>query len=182
MASDEYQSLAQQLDAPELLPFYRDSLRLWANRLALETHLAGTIKHRPALELTAEAAARFWRANNPVVLVSGFDPTTRHQDVRDTLAARLLPLDVADEADGPIAFIRQLFDALGPEANAPPGPAGWQPLFLSWDVAFSQAHPAQNETYGPGYLQNHYRLGNTDFLTDEQPPTMRPSPSTAAPS
>lgn len=120
MASDEYQSLAQQLDAPELLPFYRDSLRLWANRLALETHLAGTIKHRPALELTAEAAARFWRANNPVVLVSGFDPTTRHQDVRDTLAARLLPLDVADEADGPIAFIRQLFDALGPEANAPP--------------------------------------------------------------
>lgn len=166
---DEYQALAQQLAAPDLPPFLRASLLLRANRLALEAYFPGIIKHRPALELTAEAATRFWRANDPVVLISGFEPTPRHQDVRDTLPARLISLPMPDESEGPLGEAGQLFDALRPGAGDSAAADEWHPMFLSWDVAFSQAHPAQDETYGPGYLQDHYRLGNTDFIAAQQP-------------
>jgi len=176
-ATDEYQALLTQLAAADLPPFFRDGLILRANRLALEAQLAGVIKHRPALELTAEAAARFWRANDPVVLISGFDPTPRYQAVAEAQPAHLLPFDPADFSDESGALIdstMHLLDLLRPVDIVTADSPHWHPLFLSWDVAFSQAHQVENETYAPTYLQDNFRLGNNDFLTAQPPPYDKP--------
>lgn len=169
--SSEYQSLGQLADAlakssgEDAPASLLDSLLLRANRLALEAHCPGLIKHRPAVELVARAASRFWRPNDPVVLIGGFDPTPRHQDIRNSLPARLLSLDgeqYSDDLEGFMRFRSFLEQALF-QGNVTNGRApSWHPVFLAWDIAFSQAHLAQ-EHYGQDYLLSNYALGNTDF-------------------
>ncbi len=138
---------------------------LRANRLALETRFPGLIKHRPALELIPGAASRFWRPNDPVVLIGGFDPTPRHQDIRNSLPARLLRLDSEQFGSDPDGFMRfrsfleqELFQGSVTNVQA----SSWHPVFLAWDFAFSQTHLEQ-EHYDQDYLLGSYPLGNTDF-------------------
>lgn len=131
---------------------------------------------RPALELAPVSAARFWRPNDPVVMVSGFQPSTRYQPMHQSLPTRLVPFDgdlhsTRPEQPGVFQTLLQTvwknekgeIDVIG----APP--AEWQPVFLAWDTSFSQAHQQQDDTYDPAYLQDHYRLGNTDFEAAAQP-------------
>ncbi|CUS04284.2 protein of unknown function [Candidatus Promineifilum breve] len=176
--SGPYQSLKSQLDTPDLPPLLAAALRLRANRLALEAYVPGVIKHRPALELAPQAADRFWRPNDPVALISGYDPTPRHQDTRDNVMARLLPLDwelQGGDPDGLVHFKSLLEELWGGEITTVPSP-DWQPIFLAWDTAFSQAHQSQDQTYDPAYLQANFRLGDTDFAAVQQATYDKPIP------
>ena len=173
-ASWEYQSLRQLLTAKRLPPGVGASIRLRANRLALESHVSDTLKHRPALELTTEAASRFWRPNDPVMLISGFDASPRHQDVRHTLKAHLVA-DVGELHSANIDEIIRLQDLISsihPEERM--RAQDWHPLFLAWDVGFSQAHRVRDEQYSPRYIQDHYRLGNNEIEPREGASTYDP--------
>src|SRR5690606_4614268 len=107
----------------------------------------------------------YWRPNDPVVYISGFEPSTRHQDARESLDTRLVRLDAPQPGPLPISDLAgtTLFADLRKGQTADVAADHWQPLFLSWDVAFSQAHQRQDETYGPDHLREHYSLGNVDF-------------------
>lgn len=143
----------------------RVALLLRANRLALEATFPGLIRHRATLELVPRDASRYWRPNDPVVYISGFEPSTRHQDARESLDTRLVSHDAPQPGPPAISALSgtTLFAELRKGESAAVAADHWQPLFLSWDVAFSQAHQRQDETYGPDHLREHYSLGNVDF-------------------
>ena len=177
-SSDSYNNLITELSQNGLPSFLRASRLMRANRLALEAYFPGCIKHRPALELVPQAASRFWRPNDPVVLISGFAPTPRHQDSKQSTPTALLPIDweLSSQEPDSLHHLKQLLDETFGGSVIHGHSPEWHPIFLAWETAVSQAHQVQSETYGPAYLKDHFRLGAVELELLENPTFDSPNP------
>ena len=138
------------------------SLRLRMNRLTLESWCPNSLKHRPSLELTSQSGARYWRPNDPTLLVSGMHATPRHKNNSISTLADLVDIDIPannalDNQPG------ELFTKVIPTNPTQTETNQRHPIFMDWDMDFSQARTKGDLNYSPGYLQDHYQLGDTDL-------------------
>jgi len=112
--------------------------------------------------LLPTGAPRYWRPNEPVLLLSGDDvrPSSRYSTTSDTLGCRLSTIDVPGDVDGFVAEVTRL-DA----GNnwAPP----WIPLFLEWEAELTPQQPAgashddgqPDLSYTTDFIETNYSLG-----------------------
>lgn len=90
--------------------------------------------------LKAVAAPRFWRANNPVVAISGVT-SPYEPDPDASLAVRLIG-GATSSASLPALGLSQVPDAVGPlldellTAASPAWSQPWAPLFMDWSAQF----------------------------------------------
>lgn len=140
------------------------------NRLALEANFP-QIKHRPKYQLETKAADRYWRPNDPVAFISGFDPSIRHGYPDASRADGLqnckrLPsntnLNTLNQTT--LAGLQAAIQQTKINAASAPAPSDWHPMFLNWDMAFDQVKQSKDDAYGPNYISQYYKLGDTDFI------------------
>ncbi|KAA3634236.1 MAG: hypothetical protein DWQ02_11745, partial [Bacteroidetes bacterium] len=147
------------------------------NRLLLEANFP-QIKHRPKYILETKAAPRYWRPNDPVVLISGFNPSTRygHPDT-----SRVDGLRNCKELDSTINFesvteqslqsLQSSIEQMGIPAYSASATSRWHPLLLNWNMGVFQLpkNSGKEDDYSTGYISKYYKLGETDFIPQSPP-------------
>lgn len=169
--STELKDLKNKLDKVDDNEALKKSLLLRINRLSLETISPKGIRHRPFLELVSRPAARFWRPNDPALLISGVDASALYQSVRDTTEGTIEKTDKELFEDNALnqEALKALLENLRKSISSKPAPNDWRPLMLDWDVLFGQAKMKEDNTYGKDYLKDQFTLGNTDFAFSGDP-------------
>lgn len=112
-------------------------------------------------QLQATPAERYWRANDPVLLLAGpgLQPTTRHgQD--GSLDCKVLQAVLPSNADTSAASLRRVFDGIT-SANWTEQP--WNPYLLEWEVELMPLEEGSNldrdnYAYVPDYMDSNFEL------------------------
>lgn len=134
-------------------------------RLWLEATIP-LIKHQPNYLLETMTAPRFWRPNDPVVFISGLDPSIHHQyNIKDPVKGVQIDLDIAPSIQDQksITNLQETLNGKKLTSFASPNKADWSPFFMDWDVGFEQVKQKGDDSYSPTYLENYYHLGQTDY-------------------
>ncbi|MEM7572197.1 MAG: hypothetical protein AAF433_04835 [Bacteroidota bacterium] len=150
----EVQKLKEKKKSNQLLSEEGERLR----RLQLEANFP-SIRKKPALVLVSQAADRFWRPNDPVILVSGMRPSPRYKPGEDGVQHAIVIKQAGDQIPG--------LNAINwpdvPVITATQTAQSWHPIFMNWELNFSPVKQAADNTYGPDHLTDYYRLGEVDF-------------------
>ena len=162
----EAQELLQQLEKqskPDQTTFMR------CNRLLLEAAFPQHINRRPNYVLKQMAAPRFWRPNEPVILIVGeaAKPSDRHGPTGD-VACQLLETDETDFSKLIRQISEQIADQIPAEdderngyrkISSPP----WHPILLEWEVELFPTKDGSNldpqqRAYDPHFICRNYEL------------------------
>lgn len=129
-------------------------------RLLLELCIP-EMRHRPLYQLAKDSGPRYWRPNDPVVLISGIKPTPRHgQDSGSPEALRKCTM--ASLTMGPNGPDSTSLQNLGQATPAAPQ-ADWHPILMDWEAEFSQIQQKSGSGFEPGFIADHFDLATADF-------------------
>ncbi|MEZ4685886.1 MAG: hypothetical protein R3B47_07405 [Bacteroidia bacterium] len=129
-------------------------------RLLLELCIP-ELRHRPALVLEKSAAPRYWRPNDPVVLISGIKPSPRHDN---TSPQTTITNDWMQDGKMGLASW-QAFEALSLDKSIPNTPGSdWHPIMMDWAIEFSPVSKQSTNEYGSDYF-TAYTTGAGRFFT-----------------
>lgn len=149
--------------------------QIWLNRLIIEA-LFSQVKHKGIHILEPKPASRFWRPNDPTILINGFELSSKFDLVNSSRQDGLevcYPLsdfpDLKEVNSGMVNKLIQAISELSIVPKAPENAGDWHPLFMNWTVGFNKAIMYDDNNvitikkYFPGYITDSYSLQNPDF-------------------